>query len=123
MSWLPEVPEDTMFLDLTGKMIRTGHVIQVVLTFNNAVHGDWAWYRIEKAPGGYKLSYLKSEKGQVLPPGYTGGYMQDSLPEDEEVSLKTLVFTRVPIQVKGWCIVSVPQAEIDALVAGERWSR
>lgn len=97
-----------MFLDAAGTMIRMGDVIRAPITINQKVHGTWGEYRIRKAPGGYLLSYLRSEKGQILPEGYTGGYMADCIPDEEETDLKTLVFTQVPIQISGWTIVGSP---------------
>ncbi|MES2289257.1 MAG: hypothetical protein V4530_05915 [Pseudomonadota bacterium] len=94
-----------MFLDATGEMIRLGDLVRAKLTINQHVHGDWADYRIRKAPGGYLLSYHRSEKGQVLPEGYTGGFMADCLPDDDERDNKSLVFATVPIPVSGWLIV------------------
>lgn len=97
--------EETMFLDREGEMIHVGDVIRAPVSGNVELHGTWADYTIEKAPGGYKLSYLISEKGQCLPIGYTGGYMPDVLPESDEHDLKTLVFTKKPIRVDGWEII------------------
>lgn len=98
--------EDTMFLDAGGTMIRLGDVVRAPVAINQQLHGTWAEYRIRKAPGGYLLSYIRSEKGAILPEGYTGGYMADCIPEDSETDLKTLVFTMVPIRVDGWQIIA-----------------
>jgi hypothetical protein len=98
--------EETMFLDATGTPSRLGDVVRAPITINTDFHGSWGEYRIRKAPGGYLLSYIRSEKGQILPEGYTGGYMADCLPDEDEHDLKTLVFTQVPVQVRGWRIVA-----------------
>lgn len=95
-------PEDTLFLASDGLPIFTGDVIRAPITINTELHGAWGEYAVRKAPGGYLLSYLRSEKGQILPEGYTGGYMHDVLPDGDEIDLKTLVFTRVPVRVRGW---------------------
>jgi hypothetical protein len=97
--------ETTMFLDRNGDAICVGHKVRAPISINQEVHGTWGEYEIVKRPGGYVMSYLRSEKGEILPPGYTGGYMHDVIPDDDECSLKELVFTKVPIQVKGWRIV------------------
>ncbi|KTE23135.1 MULTISPECIES: hypothetical protein [unclassified Sphingopyxis] len=94
-----------MFLDCNGVEICTGHVVRAPITGNRELHGAWADYTVEKAPGGYKLSYLRSEKGDILPVGYTGGYMADTLPDDDEFDIKALVFTKMPLRVSGWEIV------------------
>lgn len=93
-----------MFLDATGTMIRLGDIVRAPISINQHVHGTWANYRVRKAPGGYLLSYLLSEKGAILPEGYTGGYMADCIPDEDETDLKTLVFTQVPLQINGWRI-------------------
>jgi hypothetical protein len=102
--------EITMFRDADGDEICTGDVIRAPITINTELHGTWGDYLVEKAPGGYKLSYLRSEKGQKLPKGYTGGYMVDLLPDEDETDLKTLVFTLESIKVAGWQIIRDEEA-------------
>jgi hypothetical protein len=97
--------EQTMFLDCHGEDICLGSIIRAPVEINQTVHGEWAEYEIRKAPGGYVLSYRCSEKGAVLPPGYTGGFMADSLPDADERDLKSLIFATVPLRVEGWIIV------------------
>lgn len=94
--------EQTMFLDADEQHILLGDIIRAPITINQDIHGTWGEYRVKKAPGGYILSYLRSEKGQILPEGYTGGYMADLIPDADEVDLKTLIFTQVPIKVSSW---------------------
>lgn len=101
--------EETMFNDKGDVPIRVGDVVRMATTGNVELHGTWCEYRIRKAPGGYVFSYLRSEKGQILPEGYTGGYMADSLPDKDEHDIKTLVFTLKPIRVNGWQIMSASQ--------------
>jgi hypothetical protein len=96
-----------MFLDRSGVEIMTGHVVRAAVNVNQELHGNWADYTVEKAPGGYKLSYLRSEKGDILPKGYTAGYMADTLPEEDQRSQKVLVFTLRPVRVTGWQIVEL----------------
>jgi hypothetical protein len=98
--------EDTMFLDKSGRPIHVDAVIRAPIDINQELHGTWGEYRVKKAPGGYILSYLRSEKGQILPEGYTGGYMHEQLSGEDEIDLKTLVFTKKPIKVSRWTIVS-----------------
>ncbi len=99
------VNEETMFLDRNFRPICVGHIIRAPITINQDRHGTWGEYEIVKRPGGYVMSYVRSELGEILPKGYTGGYMNDVLPEEEEKGLKELVFTQVPIKVDGWEIV------------------
>ncbi|WP_380925416.1 hypothetical protein [Sphingomonas leidyi] len=95
----------TMFLDRTGREICMGDTIEVASTINQHTHGDWVQYDIRKGPGGFLLSYRCSQTGAVLPPGYTAGFMAESLPEDDRRDLKALVFATVPVPVSGWEIV------------------
>lgn len=97
--------EETMFLDKNGTPIMLGDIVLKPVTGNTELHGTWAKYRIRKAPGGYVFSYLISENGKILPEGYTAGYMHDQLSDEDEVDLKTLVFTLKPVKVMAWEIV------------------
>lgn len=98
--------EETMFLDYRGGAILLGDVVRVPITINQELHGEWAYYRVRKAPGGYVFSYLRSEKGQILPEGYTAGYMHDQLTGSDEHDMKTLVFTLRPVRVSSWVIMT-----------------
>ena len=94
--------EPTMFVDVDGHHIMTGDVVRKPVRINQELHGTWADYRVRKAPGGYVFSYIVSEKGAILPEGYTAGYMADQLEDEDEVDMKTLVFTLRPIRVTQW---------------------
>lgn len=110
--------EDTLFLASDGQPILVGDIIRAPITINQDVHGTWADYRIRKGPGGYIMSYKRSEKGEVLPPDYTGGYMADLLARDDERDIKALIFARVPIPTANWHRVTdlglQPSAEAEA---------
>lgn len=97
--------EETMFLDCDGTPILLGDIIRAPIVINKTLHGTWGDYRIKKAPGGYVLSYIRSEKGKIFPEGYTGGYMHDQLHDDDEVDIKTLIFTEKPVQARQWKLV------------------
>lgn len=68
--------ESTEFADRDGKEIFLGDVVRAEIEepFQD-MHGTWAEYEITKAAGGYVLSYTRSEKGCVLPFGYTATFM------------------------------------------------
>jgi hypothetical protein len=91
--------ERTMILDTTGRMICVGDIIRhpIQEPFQE-MHGTWGEYVVEKAPGGYRLSYWQSEKGKVMPRGYTGGYMQEFVLDHECKVLKEMVFALVPVR-------------------------
>ena len=110
--------EDTLFLDCHGDPILVGDVIRAPITINQGTHGTWGEYAIRKGPGGYILSYRSSEKGPILPEGYTGGYMTECLPDEDEIDIKSLIFARVPIRVQGW--VKVPEDQLAETWAEKR---
>lgn len=91
--------ETTMMADKSGRELFLGDVVRADVddAFREfGVHGNWAEYEIIKAPGGYALSYLRSEKGAVLPYGYLCCFMvefeRDALPD-----MKRIMFAREPI--------------------------
>lgn len=69
--------ESTLFADIHGREIMVGDRVRLSTEINVEVHGKWVDYTVIKRPGGYALSYLISEKGQILPVGYSGNYMPD----------------------------------------------
>lgn len=94
--------EETYFLDKNKQPIYVGSKVRVVTNFNTTIHGIYVDYLICKTAGGYLFSYLCSEKGQVLPPGYTGGYMKDCIPEEAHLGHDTLIFSPGRKQVPQW---------------------
>jgi hypothetical protein len=99
--------EGTMVLDATGKLICVGDIVRLGTEepFNER-HGAWCDYVVEKSPAGYRLAYIRSEKGQVLPKGYTAGFMNEFVMEKEDKSFKEMVFLTVPVQTKRLEIVT-----------------
>lgn len=91
--------ETTMFADKYGRELFLGDVVraQIAEAFREfGVHGDWAEYEITKAPGGYALSYLRSEKGAVLPFGYLSSFITD-FDSKELPDMKRIMFATEPI--------------------------
>lgn len=91
--------ERTMFADKDGREIFLGDTVRapIAAAFREfGVHGDWAEYEITKAPGGYALSYLRSEKGHVLPFGYLCSPMVE-FDRDELPDMERIMFAREPI--------------------------
>lgn len=91
-------PETTRMADRDGVELFVGDV--VVSPIDEPYqehHGEWAEYEIGKAPGGYVLLYVRSQKGCILPFGYTAQYMtlfgDDDLPD-----LKQLLWARGPVK-------------------------
>jgi hypothetical protein len=93
--------EHTMVLDASGKMICVGDIVQMYVEepFKSfGLHGDWVQYEVRKCPGGYMLSYSVSQKGQVLPQGYTSGLLTDFILKPGNEDLKRLLSATVPIK-------------------------
>lgn len=91
--------ESTMFADATGRELFLGDIVRanVAEAFKEfGVHGDWSEYEITKVPGGYAMSYVRSQKGVVLPYGYLSCFMaefdQDKLPD-----IKRIMWAQEPI--------------------------
>lgn len=63
--------------DSNGRMIYIGEDVRMEVTGNTEVHGEWAIYRVEARGMVPTLSYLRSEKGQVYPEGYSGSVLSD----------------------------------------------
>jgi hypothetical protein len=97
--------EATMFFDESGIEIRLGDTLRAAVNISGSLHGAWVDYNVEKCPGGYKLAYLRSEKGQIRPVGYTTELMSKVLTDRHEIDFRELLFTHQPIQVHGWTIV------------------
>jgi hypothetical protein len=92
----------TMFLDKRRVEIRVNDIVRMPVTGNTELHGQWAEHRVRLVPGGFAFGYIRSENGAMLPPDYTGGYMADSLADEDERDLKALVFATRPLPVEGW---------------------
>jgi hypothetical protein len=92
--------ENTLFLDYTGKPLYVGDIVRVYIKHPfNMTHGNWADYEIAKCPGGYMLVYFRSEKGCLLPWGYTSQFMYAMDSEDAAMpDLKTVLFTAAPVK-------------------------
>lgn len=67
----------TGFSDSLGKPIHVGDTVRKEVTCNQEFHGDWVDYLIELQGIIPKLSYLQSETGKKLPPGYTGCWLSE----------------------------------------------
>lgn len=98
-------PEKTNFIDKNNINICVGDTVRLPCDCNNETHGDWCDYTIEKAPGGYKFSYLISEKGQRLPVGYTSAYMSDMALDEELADHKGLLWKTGCKQIDVWEVI------------------
>ncbi len=103
---LDKIKEETYFLDKNGIDIKVGDNVRVYTNFNVETHGKFVDYSVHKTAGGYLFSYLCSEKGAVLPKGYTGAFMNDCIPEECCISHDKLIFHPKKRQVNQWEIIT-----------------
>ncbi len=68
---------DTGLRDSNGAPIHIGDFVKKPVDCNHEVHGEWAIYEVRTQGVVPILSYVRSEKGQVLPEGYTGSVLSD----------------------------------------------
>jgi uncharacterized phage protein (TIGR01671 family) len=78
--------------DKNDKEIFEGDVLKVPVDINQEVHGNYSIHEVIIKKGIIITSYLKSEKGQILPKGYTAGFLLDSYNFDN----KTFLFNDNP---------------------------
>jgi len=73
--WPPRV--STGLSDSMGVEIYIGDKVAIDTSINKEVHGEWAVYTVEQRGLTPVLMYDYSEKGQILPKGYTGCCLSD----------------------------------------------
>lgn len=74
--------------DALGNEIHVGDILRKPVTANEDVHGDWALYRVKQQGIVPVLSYVRSEKGAILPEGILASPLSD------EYDRKLFVFAR-----------------------------
>lgn len=71
------VMEFTGLLDTRGIEVYEGDIIKIPCDTNADFHGKFTLNEIVKVNGQWVSSYLTSETGVKLPPGYTRGFLLD----------------------------------------------
>lgn len=70
-------PQCTGFFDSEGGLIKFGNRVRLPIDANTDIHGHFAVYKLIHKGCAPFVSYLYSEKGQVLPVGMTGCMLTD----------------------------------------------
>lgn len=74
--------------DKNGKEIYEGDILKIPVDINDELHGSNTLHEVKFKNGVYITSYLISEKGHILPEGYTAGFLLDHY----EFSNKSFLF-------------------------------
>ncbi len=69
---------DTGLCDSVGEAIHVGDLIKMIVTGNSDLHGEWAYYEVKQKGLTPILSYIKSDKGQIVPKGYLSMVLCDN---------------------------------------------
>lgn len=75
-----------------GREIYEGDILKYPVDINNEFHGRFSIHEVLFKKGTYIVSYLKSEKGHLLPRGYTAGFLLDHFDYDN----KSFLFNENP---------------------------
>lgn len=78
----------TGLCDSNGDMIHIGDQIKFTVTGNEELHGEYCIYDVKKRGMVPIIVYNRSEKGQILPKGYTGSVLSDYYDHKELIFLK-----------------------------------
>jgi uncharacterized phage protein (TIGR01671 family) len=78
-----EIMQCTGLKDKDGKDIYEGDILKRP-SINNEVHGDYSYQEVVFRNGTWIVQYLRSEKGKILPRGYTAGELIDCYEYDQE---------------------------------------
>ena len=68
--------------DKNGKLIYEGDLVKLPVNCNKELHGVYTTREVVWRNGFWVLSYVSSQKGQIMPRGYSAGFLHDYLDDD-----------------------------------------